>query len=113
MSLDEFAERTGLSNSVLTRLSRADAFALLRLGRRSALCKALPDHTPTPLLEAEPAGTEPAVALPMLGAFGKVLADYRTTGLSLKAHPLKFLRPQLDQCRVAPTWRLSSSSYPR
>ena len=109
VSLDEFADRTGLSNSVLTRLSRADAFASLRLGRRSALWQSLPDHTPTPLLEVEPAGSEPAVALPTLGAFGEVVADYRTTGLSLKAHPLKFLRPQLDQRRITPAWRLAST----
>ena len=109
VSVDEFAERTGLSNSVLTRLSRADAFASLRLGRRSALWQSLPDHTPTPLLETEPAGSEPAVTLPTLGAFGEVVADYRTTGLSLKAHPLKFLRPQLDQRRITPAWRLAST----
>ena len=109
VSLDEFAERTGLSNSVLTRLSRADAFASLRLGRRSALWQSLPDHTPTPLLEVEPPGSEPVVALPTLGAFGEVVADYRTTGLSLKAHPLKFLRPQLDQRRITPAWRLAST----
>jgi error-prone DNA polymerase len=109
VSLDEFAERTGLSNSVLARLSRADAFASLSLGRRSALWQALPDHTPTPLLEADPAGTEPAVELPTLGAFGEVVADYRTTGLSLKAHPLKFLRPQLNQRRITPASRLAAT----
>ena len=108
-SLDEFAERTGLSNAVLTRLSRADAFASLRIGRRSALWQSLPDHSPTPLLETESAGTEPAVSLPELGAFGEVVADYRTTGLSLRAHPLKFLRPQLDQRRITPARRLSST----
>ena len=113
VSLDEFAERTGLSNAVLARLSRADAFASLRLGRRPALWQSLPDHTPTPLLEPEPAGTEPAVALPTLGAFEEVVADYRTAGLSLKAHPLKFLRPQLDQRRITPAWRLSSTKNGR
>ena len=84
-------------------LSRADAFALLRLGRRSALWQSLPDHTPTPLLATEPVSSEPTVALP---TFGEVVADYRTTGLSLKAHPLKFLRPQLDQRRITPARRL-------
>lgn len=108
VSLDEFADRTGLSSSVLARLSRADAFASLLLSRRSALWQSLPDHTPTPLLEVEPTGIEPAVALPTLGAFGEVVADYRTTGLSLKAHPLKFLRRQLDQRRITPAWRLAS-----
>ena len=109
VSLDEFAERTGLSNTVLTRLSRADAFASLQLGRRSALWQSLPDHTPTPLLETESAGTEPAVSLPTLGAFGEVIADYRTTGLSLRAHPLKFLRPQLDTRRITPAKGLSGT----
>jgi error-prone DNA polymerase len=109
VSLDEFAERTGLSNSVLTRLSRADAFASLRLGRRTALWQSLPDHSPTPLLATEPAHSEPAVTLPQLGAFEEVVADYRTAGLSLRAHPLKFLRPQLDARRITPAWRLSSS----
>ena len=108
-SLDEFAERTGLSNTVLARLSRADAFASLQLGRRSALWQSLPDHSPTPLLETEPVGGEPAVSLPKLGAFGEVVADYRTTGLSLRAHPLKFLRPQLDERRITPARRLSAT----
>ncbi len=112
-SLDEFAQRTGLSNSVLTRLSKADAFASLRLNRRSALWQSLPDHTPSPLLNAQPVADEPAVSLPKLGAFGEVAADYRTTGLSLRAHPLKFLRPQLDTRRITPAWRLVSTGNGR
>ncbi|MBM3970902.1 MAG: error-prone DNA polymerase [Planctomycetes bacterium] len=108
-SLDEFAERTGLSNSVLTRLSRADAFASLQLGRRSALWQSLPDHSPSLLLETEPVGSEPTVSLPKLGAFGEVVADYRTIGLSLRGHPLKFLRPQLDARRITPSNRLPST----
>ena len=109
VSLDEFAERTGLTNSVLARLSRADAFASLQLGRRSALWQSLPDHTPTPLLASEPAHAEPTVTLPKLGEFEEVVADYRTAGLSLRAHPLKFLRPQLDARRITPASRLASS----
>ncbi len=112
-SLDDFAQRTGLSNAVLTRLSKADAFASLRLNRRSALWQSLPDHTPSPLLNAQPVADEPAVSLPKLGAFGEVVADYRTTGLSLRAHPLKFLRPQLDTRRITPAWRLASTGNGR
>ena len=112
-SLDEFAQRTGLSNSVLTRLSKADAFASLRLDRRSALWQSLPDHAPSPLLNAQPVADEPAVSLPKLGAFGEVAADYRTTGLSLRAHPLKFLRPQLDTRRITPAFRLASTGNGR
>ena len=71
--------------------------------------QSLPDHTPTPLLATEATHVEPAVTLPVLGAFGEVVADYRANGLSLKAHPLKFLRPQLDQRRITPAWRLAST----
>ena len=98
-----------LFRSVLARLSRADAFASLQLGRRSALWQSLPDHTPTPLLASEPAHAEPTVTLPKLGEFEEVVADYRTAGLSLRAHPLKFLRPQLDARRITPASRLASS----
>ena len=31
----------------------------------------------------------------------EVLADYRAVGLSLRGHPLEFLRAGLDACRVA------------
>ncbi len=108
-SLDDFAQRTGLSNAVLARLSKADAFASLRLNRRSALWQSLPDHSPSPLLNAQPVADEPAVSLPRLGAYEEVVADYRTTGLSLRGHPLKFLRPQLDARRITPAWRLAST----
>lgn len=108
-SLDEFVQRTGLSNTVLTRLSRADAFASLRLNRRSALWQSLPDHTPTSLFDVPHVADEPAVSLSKLGVFEEVVADYRTTGLSLRAHPIKFLRPQLNARRITPAWKLSST----
>jgi error-prone DNA polymerase len=112
-SLDDFARRSGLSNSVLTRLSQADVFASLRLDRRSALWQSLPDHSPSPLLKTQPIADEPTVSLPKLEAFGEVVADYRTTGLSLRAHPLKFLRPQLDTRRITPASRLASTGNGR
>ena len=83
--------------------------ASLRLSRRATLWQSLPDLTPTSLLDTDSADVEPAVSLPQLGTFREAVADYRSTGLSLKAHPLKFLRPQLDQRRITPAWRLSSS----
>lgn len=81
----------------------------MQLGRRSALWQSLPDHSPSLLLETEPVGSEPTVSLPKLGAFGEVIADYRTIGLSLRGHPLKFLRPQLDAHRITPSNRLPST----
>jgi error-prone DNA polymerase len=44
---------------------------------------------------------ERAVALPVASPLSEVVADYRATGLSLRNHPMKFLRPALDRMRVA------------
>ena len=41
------------------------------------------------------------VHLPQMSAAEEVLADYRTAGLSLRAHPLEFLRAELDRRGVA------------
>jgi error-prone DNA polymerase len=132
VSLEEFARRTRLSNAVLTRLSRADAFGSLAVGRRQALWKSLPSQKVMPLFEspkskvqspksktgATPselsdlgpwtldlglsrAEEEPAVALPAASPLSEVVADYRATGLSLRDHPMKFLRPALERMRVA------------
>jgi error-prone DNA polymerase len=49
---------------------------------------------------------EPAVALPPMGLGEQVLQDYRTTGLSLKEHPLALLRRDLEACRILPNRRL-------
>ena len=37
-----------------------------------------------------------------------VIHDYRSLGLSLKAHPLAFLRERLDRIGVTPNARLAS-----
>jgi len=37
-----------------------------------------------------------------------VVQDYASTGLSVKAHPVSFLREKLDLLRVTPTGRLST-----
>jgi error-prone DNA polymerase len=49
---------------------------------------------------------EPAVRLPPMGLGEHVLQDYRTTGLSLKEHPLALLRGMLEDRRILPNGRL-------
>lgn len=49
---------------------------------------------------------EDAVALPAMAPPQQVAEDYRTTSLSLKAHPLRFFRPQLERLNVMPAERL-------
>jgi error-prone DNA polymerase len=49
-----------------------------------------------------------AVPLPKMSPAQEVLADYRATGLSLRAHPLQFLREGLERLGVAPAERLKT-----
>jgi error-prone DNA polymerase len=49
---------------------------------------------------------EPTVVLPPMGLGEHVLQDYRTTGLSLKEHPLALLRGVLEDRRILPNCRL-------
>jgi error-prone DNA polymerase len=110
-SLADFAHRTRLGRALVVRLSEADVFASLSRDRRSALWEALSQARTAehlPLLAALPLEEEPPVALPQLSPAEEVFADYRTAGLSLKAHPLSFHRPLLNQLNVVPAEKLRS-----
>jgi error-prone DNA polymerase len=111
-SMDDFATRTHLSSTVLARLSRADAFRSLTLSRRPALWDSLPERSPLPLL-ASHSDPEAAVPLPALSAAGEVIADYRSIGLSLRAHPVSFLREQLDRKHIVAAKELSRLPHGR
>ncbi len=94
--------RAGLSRKALEALARADALRSLGLDRREALwaVKALPQAAPLPLFAAagaEDRGAEPAVRLPRLSESEHVVADYASLRLSLKAHPVSFLRGTLEK----------------
>jgi error-prone DNA polymerase len=95
--------RTRLPPSVLERLANADAFGSLGLTRRDALwaVRALQragDKDDLPLFArvAMPE-MEPDVALPPMPPGEQVVEDYRHLHLSLKAHPVSFLRGDLDR----------------
>jgi error-prone DNA polymerase len=106
-SLEDFAQRTRLGRAAAMRLAKADAFASLMLDRRAALWDALEQdlqQTDRPLL-ADIA--EDRADLPPLTPAEEVLADYRAVGLSLRAHPLSFLRADLAAMGVAPARSLA------
>jgi len=117
-SIEDFARRTGLGRAVLSRLARAGAFGSLGLDQRQALWHALgQDQKELPLFDPPPrkaatsggrVDSAAEVELPKMSAAEEVLADYRTTGLSLRAHPLGFLREGLDRLGVAPAARLET-----
>ena len=99
--------RAGVSQRALELLAEADAFASTGLSRRAALwaVKGLKGEVKigaqAPLLAGLPL-FESAVALPAMGMPQQVAEDYRTTSLSLKAHPLRFFRPMMDAMGVIP-----------
>jgi error-prone DNA polymerase len=97
-SVEEFADRTRIPRANVITLSRADAFASLSLARRPALWDALPSRESGHLLPTPP--QPDTVPLPDLSPFQEVAADYQTVGLSLKAHPMSFLREQLTAHQV-------------
>ena len=98
-SVEELARRAVLPQRALRLLADADAFRSIALDRRDALWEVR--RTPTdalPLFAAAAAcelGEEPDVMLPAMSGAEHVVADYQMTRLSLKAHPMAFLRETL------------------
>jgi error-prone DNA polymerase len=104
-SLEDFARDTGLPKRALILLADADAFRSLGLDRREALwqVRRLPGDVPLPLFEAATAREQPdehAQPLPLMPRAEQVVADYQTIRLSLKGHPMEFLREMFARERV-------------
>jgi error-prone DNA polymerase len=104
-SLEDFARDTGLPKRALILLADADAFRSIGLDRRAALwvVRRLPDDVPLPLFEAAAAREQPdenARPLPDMPLPEQVVADYQTIRLSLKGHPMEFLRPMFTKENV-------------
>jgi len=104
-SLEDFARDTGLPKRALILLADADAFRSIGLDRRAALwaVRRLPDDIPLPLFEIAVAREQPdenARPLPLMPLPEQVVADYQTIRLSLKGHPMEFLRPMFNGERV-------------
>jgi error-prone DNA polymerase len=98
--------RGGLSPAAIERLAGADAFRSIGLDRRDALWAArglnrVGGQEDAPLFSyASGPSHEPDVHLPPLRLGEQVVEDYRTLGLSLKAHPAALLRDDLTARRV-------------
>ncbi|MDE2597625.1 MAG: error-prone DNA polymerase [Sphingomonadales bacterium] len=100
-SLEDLAHRAALPTAALRKLADADGFASLGKGRRNALWEAR--RTPAvqlPLFamaQAPELGAEADAPLPAMPLADEVVADYQTTRLSIKGHPLQFLRERLTR----------------
>ena len=109
-SIDDLWRRAGVPAAALVQLAEADAFrASLKLARREALwaIKALRDE-PLPLFAAASAREaktvpelhEPTVTLRPMTAGSEVVEDYGHVGLTLRNHPVSFLRGDLHSQRI-------------
>jgi error-prone DNA polymerase len=96
-------DRARLPPAHIERLAAADCFGSLALPRRQALWQArtLVGAPELPLFAAareREEGAERAVTrLPAMPLSEEVIADYQTQRLSLKAHPMSFLRASLAE----------------
>jgi error-prone DNA polymerase len=104
--MEDLAMRARLEPRTLDALAKADAFGSLAMSRRGARWAARGTQAPLPLFAAHgefaPAGERAAgqaPALPEMSAPESVWRDYQATSLSLKGHPLQFLRTHYDAKR--------------
>jgi error-prone DNA polymerase len=99
--VESLKHRAMISPAIIERLAAADAFRSLSLDRRQALwdarsVKGLPDLPLFAAAQERDEGMEAAAfRLPDMPLSEQVVADYQTLRLSLKAHPMSFLRGDL------------------
>ncbi|MFO1036917.1 MAG: error-prone DNA polymerase [Geminicoccaceae bacterium] len=108
-TVEELKRRAGIDRSTLVVLAEADAFRSLGLDRRQALwaVRALPDAAlplfdhamdaagPGSNLPPVEGSDEPWLELPSMTLGEHVIEDYARLRLSLKAHPMAFLRDRV------------------
>ena len=96
--------KAGVSESALEKLADADAFRSIALDRRRALWEVSTKDRNILLFEDQPSPViENNIVLPEMKTSEHVVHDYATTSLSLKAHPVSFVREKLSLLRVIST----------
>jgi error-prone DNA polymerase len=108
ISIEDVHRRGQISAAGMERLAEADAFGALHLDRRRALwqVRALADND-LPLFGGGEAIAEPAVHIVAMKPGREVVEDYRSVGLSLRDHPVSFLRDELHARRIIPANELA------
>jgi error-prone DNA polymerase len=99
-SIHELRE-AGLPEAALEKLADADAFRSIGHDRRRALWEtSTQDHQPKALFSGLPPPQEDNIILPEMRLSEHVIQDYASTSLSLKAHPVSFMRESLARLGV-------------
>jgi error-prone DNA polymerase len=98
-STQDLAHRCGLDAGDLKALASADALRSLSGHRRQQVWDASALHAAPEMFRGVPV-VEDALALPAAFEGEEVVFDYAATGLSLRSHPMAFLRTQLAAQRL-------------
>jgi error-prone DNA polymerase len=95
----DLKRRAQLTSHDIAALAAADAFRTLTGHRREALWEALAVDQDSNLFHAPADGAQGVLRAPSEAE--NVFEDYRTTGLTLRSHPMALLRPQLNKLRLS------------
>jgi len=92
----------GVPEAALEKLADADAFRSIGLDRRQALWQASATDRPLALFagHAPPDAALENITLPQMMLSEHVVQDYAATSLSVKAHPVSFIREKLTQLHI-------------
>ncbi len=108
----DLARRAGLDRRDLDRLADAGALATLAGHRHAAVWEVAGAQRLPPLLDDSTIDDDtPALAVPTEGQ--DISADYRTTGLTLRRHPVALLRTRLARRRMITAATLAQSPHGR
>ncbi len=114
-SIDSLLRRTGVRNATLRALARADAFTSLKVDRQRALWRIQAIHDEDlPLFDHIDRNDEPDidedVELPAFTEPAQVRDDYHNIGLTLREHPIQFVRAHLAGRGVTPNVELADEA---
>jgi error-prone DNA polymerase len=118
-SIGELHQLTRLPAAAIRRLAEADAFGSMGLTRRQALWQALELHDERAPLHELPdsksgisnskSEISDLLFLPPMPLAQEVMTDYATQSLSLKQHPVSFLREELNRRKIIPAAELQDA----
>ncbi|HKZ65410.1 MAG TPA: OB-fold nucleic acid binding domain-containing protein, partial [Chitinophagaceae bacterium] len=100
-----------LPEAALEKLADADAFRSIDLDRRQALWEVTTKDRPVVIFKGQVSedAKQENVALPEMSISEHVVHDYASTSLSLKAHPVSFVRPTLQQLHILSAHELTTA----
>ncbi|MDE0346607.1 MAG: error-prone DNA polymerase, partial [Boseongicola sp.] len=109
-TVEDVWRKAGTAPHVLQALAEADAFGSLGISRRDAIwaASAIASTKPLPLFANDLDGEaikEPAAHLPEMTPGEHVVEDYVAMRLTLRAHPMAFLRHRLTRKHSPPAGR--------